>query len=43
MTEVIRRALAIYERLVDIDRDGCVLSVEGPDGEDRGKLTIWPA
>ncbi len=42
MTEVIRRALAVYERLVDIDRDGCVFRIEGPEGDDRGRLRIWP-
>ncbi|MCP3933950.1 MAG: hypothetical protein GY708_01110 [Actinomycetia bacterium] len=43
MTEVIRRSLAVYERLVELDEQGSQLKLEGPDGEDLGKLWIVPA
>ncbi len=42
MTEVIRRALAVYERIVEMDKDGCKLRVEDPNGKVLDRLRIWP-
>lgn len=42
MTEVIRRALAVYERLVELDAEGYKLRVIDANGDDQGKLWIVP-
>ena len=43
MTEVIRRALAVYERILELDEEGFALEITDRDGKVIDRLRVWPS